>query len=1165
MSSKNKIYFSLRIKVLAIGIAALVLLISGCSSNNKKGEKGITSSKNYSQAVSDFYIGLAAAQTDQANFAYNKMFQITKLYPKEPAVWANLGVFAMRQGNYDLAQKRFKKAISLVPKNANIHFLYGILYSQEGQIQDAVKEMKKAAQLNPDDPLIQFSLIKELERQSSSDNKGEIQQIFDQLNKIQPGNLAVMVEQIRFAILQKDMSTAQKFLNKLANKDKNWSKEIKQRIQSIKENVTKNEIHKLSTQIAFLDHDLRQLPVYQKDLSNVQLPSNQIGFLITSFLYLPAPKASASKIDSKLSFKEQPVSLSNTNRTPFIRTLSLQGGRVPQLLYVEGNKLQIKGGAKLNFPGNEKVKSPQIAVLDYNYDFKNDVCLAGSKGLKLYQQTSNGHFKDVAHSLGLSSKIINEPYRAVWRADLDLDGDLDLLMAPVHGKSFELRNNGDGTFKKVSFLDDASNIKEFKWADLDNDGDADAAILTNKGQIELYMNQRLGHFREVNKSELPDSVVTFTIADLNGDSQFSLVFLQKSGKLKRCYYDSDNQKWETKSVGEWPDFSQIKTPSNAKIFVQDFDNNGHLDVMATAGGQTRVWLNDPDGKLHLMKTKFSGTVYSVDDMNGNGRLDWVGMSAQGKPAEWINNGSSKYNGEIIRPRASNPVGDRRINSFGIGGVLEARSGLIYQRQPINSPLVHFGLGTYSQADMLRIIWPNGSVQAEFAGLGGGSTITNRQSLKGSCPWLFAYNGKKMNFITDILWRSPLGLRLNAQKTAAMGQAKDWVTVRGDQLKPKNGFYDLDITAELWETHFFDYVSLMTVDHPKNTHIFVDERFSIPPPKLKVYVTGPLHNIKRAWDQNGKNVTNLINKKDGKYLGDFKLTKYQGVAKKHYITLDLGSGLPEKGPLWLIAYGWVYPTDSSINVAISQGKQKPPEGLQLQISDGHGGWKTVNSKIGFPAGKNKTVLINLEGLFHHKGDHKVRLVTSTQTYWDAIWWAQGKPNAKIKTHRILPTIANLRYRGYSKLIQKTEYSPQVPDYQDITGTTPKWSDLVGFYTRYGNVKPLLHKIDNRYVIMNAGDEMRLKFKDSTHPPKNYKRDFVFISNGWEKDGDYNTTFSKTVIPLPSHNETTYNTPPTTLQNDPVYQKHKKDWIKYQTRYITPQPFYKALLFGKEIKR
>ena len=40
--------------------------------------------------------------------------------------------------------------------------------------------------------------------------------------------------------------------------------------------------------------------------------------------------------------------------------------------------------------------------------------------------------------------------------------------------------------------------------------------------------------------------------------------------------------------------------------------------------------------------------------------------------------------------------------------------------------------------------------------------------------------------------------------------------------------------------------------------------------------------------------------------------------------------------------------------------------------------------------------------------------------------------------------------------------------------PRWRDLVGYYTRFGDVRELLRGVDDRYVIMNAGDELRLAF-------------------------------------------------------------------------------------------
>lgn len=1140
------------------------LLIAGCS---KKEAESSQDSENYKKAVSDFYIGLAAEQTDNALFAYNKMFEITKLYPDEPAVWTNLGVFAMRQGNYDLAQNRLSKALSLAPDNGQIQYLMGLLKSQQGQIEEAIADMQKAVKLAPDDPFIHFALIQELERQNSSDNDKEIRQLLMDLKKLYPENLVITLEEMRFAARQKNKSGLRDGLDQFQSRKTKWPIGVRQELDKVGSLINKEDYQNLTVELAFLENVLQQLPEYQNNLSQIQLPPNQIGFLIRHFLKLPAPKASAALIDSKLAFNKGSIDQKLPAKASFVGVISLTGGRVPLLWEIADSKIHLSDGKTLNFPGDNPLGYHSAASIDYNYDFQNDLAVAGSKGFRLYQQQPDSSFKDVTSTLKLPASVTNGLYNGLWTADVDLDGDLDLVLSTLNGPAVEFRNNGDNTFSKVPLFTEINGMVDFQWADLDNDGDADAAILDQTGKLDIYLNDRMGKFQEVSASQLPSDVLGFTIADLDGDGQFDIILLKRNGNVDQLTYDKTKQQWTTSTIEKWAlSISKVK-PGFGRVFAQDFDNNGRLDLLVSAAGHSHVWLSNPDGTLKSMEQDYPVSVDAVADMTNNNRLDWIGLSDDNTLEEWVNSGSDKYNGEIIRPRASQALGDRRINTFGIGGILEARSGLIYQRQLITSPLVHFGIGTYSQADMLRIIWPNGSVQAEFSELGNSTTITNQQSLKGSCPWLFAYNGKKMDFITDFLWRSPLGLRINAQTTANISQTEDWVKIGHDQLKPKDGYYDIRITAELWESHFFDYVALMTVDHQEGTHAFVDERFAFPPPKLKVYETGALHPVRQVLDDQGKDVTAVVAKKDGQYLDHFKYTKYQGITHKHYIEINLGNDLPDRGPLWLVAYGWVYPTDSSINVAIGQGSVKPPQGISVEVPDGKGGWRVAEANLGFPEGKNKTILINLQGLFKGRGskDHRIRLTTTTETYWDAIWWAKGISNSNMKTQRLLPDKANLRLRGYSKMIRTTRSSPEVPDYQTIVGTTPKWQDLVGYYTRFGDVKPLLKKVDDRYVIMNAGDEMRFKFKAPPLPPKGWVRDYVMIGDGWEKDGDYNTTFSRTVIPLPTHSNPDYTTPPTTLQNDPVYKKHKDDWIHYQTRYITPKPFYQALVTDKQVNR
>jgi hypothetical protein len=494
--------------------------------------------------------------------------------------------------------------------------------------------------------------------------------------------------------------------------------------------------------------------------------------------------------------------------------------------------------------------------------------------------------------------------------------------------------------------------------------------------------------------------------------------------------------------------------------------------------------------------------------------------------------------------------------------MEIRSGLLVQKQPITGPQIHFGLGEQPGADVVRVIWPNGSTSAEFE-LKANQEVVTEQRLKGSCPFLFAFNGSKMNFVKDAVpWSSAIGLRINTLGTARVEATEEWYKIGRNELAARDGYYDLRITAELWETYYYDYLSLMTVDHPVGTEIFVDERFVIPPAKLAITAVETPHKITRAVDDNGADVTTVVNSLDGQYLDTFGRGQYQGVTRDHYVEIDLGGDAPANGPLWLIVRGWMHPTDSSINVAISQGHQVQARPLSLEVPDGRGGWVVARPNLGFPAGRKKICLIDLSGVFRRGTPRRVRLRTNLEVYWDAIEWARGLPATPLKITHLAPEMADLHYRGYSVIDQPNMSSPEVPDYNRLASSKQRWRDLIGYYTRYGDVREILARIDDRYVLMNAGDEMSLRFAAPAPPPSGWLRDYVIAGDGWIKDGDYNSTFSKTVEPLPYHAKQQYADVPSSLESEWAYRHHPEDWQRYHTRYVTPEVFQKALRSGTE---
>ena len=204
-----------------------------------------------------------------------------------------------------------------------------------------------------------------------------------------------------------------------------------------------------------------------------------------------------------------------------------------------------------------------------------------------------------------------------------------------------------------------------------------------------------------------------------------------------------------------------------------------------------------------------------------------------------------------------------------------------------------------------------------------------------------------------------------------------------------------------------------------------------------------------------------------------------------------------------------------------------------------------------------MVLDLANLFQPGAPRKLRLRTNLEIYWDKLEWAAGVPENQIKTEKMPLSSADLRHRGFSQVLQANSLAPEIPQYDRVAETGGKWRSLEGYYTRYGDVRPLLDQVDDRYVIANGGDELRMKFRAAAPAAPGWSRDFIFVGDGWMKEGDYSFKYSTTVLPLPYHARRRYTEPPTTLEDEKAYRLHPLDWREYHTRYITPDDISAAL--------
>ncbi|MEO6390633.1 MAG: FG-GAP-like repeat-containing protein [Pyrinomonadaceae bacterium] len=1123
-------------------------LLSGCASC-RRSRLPAADSPAYRDYVRAFYVGLSALQAGDDVRAKSSLDTATNLVPDEPAGWVNLAILELKQKLYEPANAHLEKARLLAPELGTIYFLQATLETNRGNYDQAIKNLRRAIELNAKDVRSIYALAQELERQGGGSDQEALtlyRKVLDQA----PSNTAAMLEVARLSAKRGDTATLSDSINRLRAQSTAWPPDVKTQFSALETAAAANPAA-AATQVAFLRNVLLPLPEFRQNLLVVKLPPEIVAEPLTKFLKLAQPRSAPAPPDTGITYA---TLLSDPDiQAIWAGSIQLRSDGPPLLAWQEKEILHVRKTAlplnvlQLGLPVG-------IATVDINYDFLNDIVMAGA-GLRFYRQVDRGEFTEVTATTKLPDAVLTDPYSGVWAADIDLDGDQDLVLSSFTSALKVLQNNGDGTFTVTKPINITGQVFGFAYGDLNEDGAPDAAVFDLWGNVSVFGNSRGGKFNQWPPPFDLGGIRASAFGDVNGDGKLDLVTLDAAGVVRRSNFISRTASWETKELVRSTDLA-LTEPSQNDIQIADLDNNGSNDILLPRG---RIYLSDETGKFSATNAPTGGNISTVADFNDDGLLDLGGLQGGNRSVVYYAKGTKNYHWQAVRPHAATATGDQRINPFGIGGEMELRAGLLYQKQLVTGPVVHFGLGDQPAADVIRIVWPNGSVQAEFD-MKPDQSIAADQRLKGSCPHLFAWDGTSMRFIKDAPpWSPALGLKINAQVTAGIGQTEEWFKLPGDAVAPAaDGQYDLRITAELWETFYIDRYSLLVVDHTIGTEAFTDERFVIPAPKLKVRAFNSLSPFLRARDDNGNDVAATVDTLDDKYLDNFSRGPYQGVARDHFVELEIPADIyVDDDGFVLVGQGWLHPTDASINVAIGQGHGDPPRGLSIEVPNGKGGWRTAKANQGFPAGKLKNVLLDLTGVFTPGTPRVFRLRTNMEIYWDRLAWTVAAYDDQLQIQRLELSAAELSHRGFSVMTKANASSPEIPHYDQIETTGQKWRDLEGYYTRFGDILELLDRVDGRFVLVNAGDEIRLRFAAAPPPVAGMVRDFILVGNGWIKDGDLNSGFSKTVLPLPTLDLTEYTRPPGRLEDEPAYRANLADWQNYHTRYVAPDQFQNAM--------
>jgi tetratricopeptide (TPR) repeat protein len=1025
--------------------------------------------------------------------------------PKDPHTWYALGLLYRNENQPDKALSAFQKAEALRPGDADTHYMVASVYFELNDLPHSKAEYEKALEIDPHHASALFGLARVLRREGDS---AGAQQALARFQHISSAKLGTPLSH-------------------------SYGEEgIYARVEDAALAPT---------------HVEAMIPVTYKEAWRSEPASRGAGGV----------NGSACLID--LSADNEPALVVMGKGDEAVRVYDREGSLRFAALPSSKTGIHLAGTGLA------------CAVGDFDNDGLPDLALAitnpdGKDRLVLYRNLGGGKFEDVTAAAGIAAT--SHP-SSVMFVDYDHDGDLDLFVTGTPTASHATpnalwRNNGNKTFTdwtEQAGVGGTAATSAAMLSDLNNDRAVDLLVAGKNSAPTFFANRREGAFGSslIYSENLPPTVSVTTL-DFNKDGWMDVLLSHAGAPGVTLWRNVEGKSFERVPL---PMTGVVKATSAIPI---DFDNDGWIDIAALVetrrGPELRVLRNlgpggfaDVSAQLKLSDLRLHGPESLVaDDVNGTGASDLIVTQADGSTVLLGNVGGNRNHSLHILLHGG------ADNKSGIGTKIQVFANGLWQKwEDTGQPEILAGLGGAEKADLVRLLWPTGVPQDEIDVTSSGMVpITETDRRGSSCPTLFAWNGSHYDFVTDAIGAAVIGHWVSPTRHN-IPDPDEWIKVDGDQLRARNGLFSLRFGEPMEEVNFVDQVRLVAIDHPSGTAVFPNEGFLSEPPfaKAKTIVAAAAHPLAGAWDDHGNNVLGLLSQEDvsdrdtRKYVRDFNNLPFAGFANLHSLTIDIGPW-SEQRPLRILLHGFIeYFSASSMYSAWQAGLSPIPPYVEAQMPDGS--WKKVVADMGFPAGLPRTVTVDLTGKLS-AGVTRLRITTNLQIYWDqalvdneASPKRGGDENATATHTTELPLAhATLAFRGYPQQMDGRTPGDLTYNYQRMSATGP-FVPHTGAYTRYGDVTPLLHTVDDEYVIFGTGEDMDLEFSAAILPslPKGWSRDYFFYANGFVKDMDFYEAKPFSVSSLPFHGMSSYPYPAN--EHYPTDAAHTAYQLEYNTRF------------------
>ena len=1007
------------------------------------------------------------------------------LDPSSSRIWYSLGIAHFDAGEQNSALADFQRAASLNPSDADVHYYIGAIDLALNHYDDAAGAFAKALAINPLHASAQYGLARAMLRMGKPQESRQHLERFQQITQSRIGTLlsASYGEQGQLATAQ-DMLAPRTAAGTMIP------------VKFVPANPTMPAPHSASAGACILDLN----GTGEKDILTLGSGENALH---------------AYRIGS--------------TGAPVAIDLSQSG------LVAKGHGIS-------------------CAVGDYDNDGLPDLAIALEDRIALFHNLGHGKFADATSAAGLSS--LNHPHGLTF-VDFDHDGDLDLFVtgaASEQSPNVLWRNNGNSTFTlwtKPTGLGGTGETTGATLSDINNDRAVDLVVTGRDPAPTVFENQREGAFKKVALySEAEPATRGVMAFDFDKDGWMDVAVTHAGAPGLSLWRNVESERFERIPL-------PLKDVTGAwGLTAIDFDNDGWIDLAAIVqtprGAQLRVFRNlgskgfeDVSAALGLDAVNVAGArTLIAADMDGDGAADLVIPRGDAAPLLLHNVGGNRNHSLRLDLTgfADNKLalGTRvEVLANGVSQKFEVAGASGYLGQGPTEILA--GLGSSDHADVVRMLWPTGVPQDELDLASNKPVALRELDRRGSsCPVLFAWDGAKYRFVSDVIGAAVVGHWMSPT-TRNQSDSDEWIKVDGSLLKARNGYLSLRFGEPMEEINYIDQLRLVAIDHPEDTEVYPDERFLSEKPFADgstVVASRETRLPAGAWGDRGEDVLPLLTHRDHTYVRDFQNLSYGGFANPHTLTLDLGHWSPAH-PLRLFLHGFIeYFSASSMYAAWQAGLTPQPPCLQAQLPDGT--WKTILPDMGFPAGLPRTIVVDLTGKLPAHTT-RLRIRTNLQIYWDQVLVDNGASSSSRQSELPL-ALANVAFRGYPQQVDGATPGDLTYDYQRISATGPfQWQR--GSYTRYGVVTPLLQQEDDQDVIFGSGEEIDAEFSDlklAALPP-HWKRDYFFYADGYVKDMDFYEASPFTVAEMPFHGMSKYPYPSTEHYPDTLASlKYRLHW-------------------------